>query len=125
MPASAPAECRHFTNYYLILRGLDMEWHKRLYLGATAKKKKDILIQKIEEGKTPFNVYLVTLSGNGKNQLEIIASWNLKFWYTRENCPCIVGLACGEAEAQDLVLEIVREVYEKTGKADLRAYFAV
>lgn len=100
-----------------------MKWYKRLYLGDSAKKKKDSLIQKIEEGKTLFNVYLITLSGNEQNQLEIIPSWNLKFWYTRENCPCIVGLACGEAEAEELVCSIVSEVYEKTGKADLRAYF--
>lgn len=101
-----------------------MKWYKRLYLGDSAKKKKDSLIQKIEEGKTLFNVYLITLSGNEQNQLEIIPSWNLKFWYTRENYPCIVGLACGEAEAEELVCSIVSEVYEKTGKADLRAYFA-
>ncbi|WP_283683946.1 hypothetical protein [Parablautia sp. Marseille-Q6255] len=102
-----------------------MKWHTQLYLGATVKKKKDILIQKIEEGKTTVNIYLITLSGNERNQLEIIPTWNLRFWYTRENCPCIVGLSFGWSEACGLVAQIVQEAYEKTGGTDLRSFFAI
>ena len=33
-----------------------------------------------------------------------------------------MGIACGREEAMEVVLGIAREVYEKTGGADIRRY---
>ena len=100
-----------------------MEWYKDLYIGKSAQKKKDDLIQKIESGKTPVDTYLLTLPSDDKNQLEIIPAWNLKHWYQRKKCPIVVGICCGRYEAIYMVQQIVEEVYEKTGSADIREYF--
>ena len=35
----------------------------------------------------------------------------------------IVGIAIGRREAEEVLLEIVEDVMEKTGKPDLRSYF--
>ena len=55
-----------------------MDWYQDLYLGETAKKKRDKLIQKIETGKTPVDVYFITLPSGTANQLEIISAWNMR-----------------------------------------------
>lgn len=100
-----------------------MEWYRNLYVGQMAKKKRDRLIQKIESGKAPVNVYLITLPGTEANQLEIVPVWNLKFWNRGRTCPLIVGLACGRGEALELLVQITEEVLEETGTVNLRARF--
>ncbi|HIR77299.1 MAG TPA: hypothetical protein IAB97_10385 [Candidatus Choladousia intestinipullorum] len=100
-----------------------MYWYPRLYVGETVKKKKEDLIQKIESGKTPVNTYLVMLSEGRKNQLEIIAVWNLKHWCKDRTHQKVIGLACGWREAAQLVCRITQDVYEQTGNAEIRAFF--
>lgn len=101
-----------------------MYWYPGLYVGETAKKKKEDLIQKIESGKTPVNTYLVLIPESQENQLEIIAAWNLKYWRRERTRQRVVGLACGQAEAKRLVCEITQDVYERTGDTRIRDYFA-
>lgn len=117
--ARQPAVC----NFDMIKEMTDMDWYENLYIGNNAKKKKNSLIRKIESGKAPLETFLVTLSSGQVNQLEIISAWNLKFWYHRKNCPMIIGLACGQEEALELVVQITEEVLEKTGKTELKDYF--
>ncbi len=99
-----------------------MEWYPRLYVGKNAEKKKETLIRKIENGKTPVNTYLLTLPPGEANQLEIIPVWNLRSWYNKKSCPMIVGLGCGKSEMIGLVRQILQESLDRTGSADLRKY---
>jgi hypothetical protein len=99
-----------------------MNWYSNLYTGKTAEKKKESLIRKIEDGKAPFDTYLLTLPASEDNQLEVIPAWNLKFWYNRSVCPLIVGIGIGRKEMTDMICQIVQEVLEKTGTTDLRGY---
>ena len=100
-----------------------MNWYPKLYLGKSAREKKEKLIQKIESGKTPVNVYLLTLPSGEANQLEIVPAWNLNFPHIRARLPMIVGLGYGRAEAFELVRRIAEDVYRETNGAGLRAYF--
>ncbi len=100
-----------------------MNWYSDLYLGKSAREKKEKLIQKIESGKTPVNTYLLTLATGAHNQLEIIPAWNLKFEHNRGKLPLIVGIGYGRAEAFELVRRITEEVYRETNRVDLREYF--
>lgn len=100
-----------------------MDWYQALYTGTNAHKKREELIQKLESGKTCVNVYLITLPQGRANQLEIIPAWNLRFWYPKKDCPPVIGLACGRDEARELVLRITQDVLQRSGSADIRAYF--
>ena len=100
-----------------------MDWYAKLYVGTTAEKKKDRLIQKIENGKTTVNTYLITLPKTKQNQMEILPAWNLHFWYPRQKCPLIIGLACGREEATEVVCRITKDILEETGDCRIRDYF--
>ena len=50
-----------------------MRYYRYLYLSEGLKKKKDRIIAKLEKKKFQMDIYLITLSCNGNNQLEI---WN-------------------------------------------------
>ena len=80
-----------------------LKWREDYYVGegikAAAKARR-----RIDAGRVAFGVYLVTLSENPGNLLEIVPSYMLiqKSYYAR--CPEIVGMAKGKDEAIDLVL---------------------
>ena len=103
----------------------NMNWYPNLYLGKTAKEKKEKLIQKIESGKTPINTYLLMLASGEANQLEIIPAWNLKFWHDTNHLPMIIGIGCGRRETFELVRRITEEVYQETKDVRLREYFEI
>ena len=91
-----------------------MKWYHNLYIGKNAKKDKDKLIREINGKTGPVNP---------QNQLEIIPALFFKIRYQEQACPMIVGIARGRREAEEVLLEIVDDVLEKTGKPDLRSYF--
>ncbi|MGI6094272.1 MAG: hypothetical protein ACOYBL_02455 [Lachnospiraceae bacterium] len=99
-----------------------LKWYKNLYVGDTAKKKMNKIIWKINHGAGMIDVYLVTLPVSEQNQLEIISSSQILQKPLRRLCPMIVGVACGYAEAVDLVLHMTQEVYQATGTAEIRTY---
>lgn len=99
-----------------------MDWYSELYLGEKAEKKKENLIQMVEAGKTPVNTYLLILPPDGRNQLELLPAWDMKFWH-EDKCPMVVGLACGKREAVLLVQRITEDVLRQTGTVELREYF--
>ena len=76
-----------------------------------------------EDCRVAFGVYLVTLSENPGNLLEIVPSYMLiqKSYYAR--CPEIVGMAKGKDEAIDLAVDIVKNIYGETGAFQVKEYF--
>lgn len=99
-----------------------LTWYKKLYVGDTAKKKKDKMIQKVNRRKPQLEVYLITLASNPENLLEIISTNQLMQKTIYRRCPMIVGLAAGYWEALELVQQIVAETYETQGNTDVRGY---
>ncbi len=100
-----------------------MHYYRDLYLDSALRKKKDRVIQRIEDGKLQADIFLVVLASGARNQLEIIDTLFLaqpdypkRDWY-------VVGLAKGHDRAVELVKAIVSEVYQNTGNADVRSYF--
>lgn len=101
-----------------------MNWYQPLYFGKTAEKKKDLIIQRMEEENPPLRSYLITLAPTAENQLEIITP----FYYRKQaerngNQPLILGVGFGMEEAREVVCRIVEEIYKKTGTAEVRQYF--
>lgn len=100
-----------------------MNWYQNLYTGKTAEKKKEKLIQEIDNKIYKGNTYLITLAANHRNNLEILSVHQLRFPYIRRNCPMILGIASGRDEAMEILLKIVDEVYSVTGDVKIREYF--
>ena len=51
-----------------------LKWYKKLYIGDNAKKKADVYMRKIDQGRFLFDIYLITLASNEKNLLDIISA---------------------------------------------------
>lgn len=101
-----------------------MKWYQDLYVSDDLKNKKAETKIDIERGNPVHGIFLITLSGHEHNQMEILPAGNLKFWYVREECPLVIGLAKGKKNARNLVLTIVEDIYQKTGDCNIKQYFA-
>lgn len=101
-----------------------MNWYQNLYVGKTADKKKQDIIQKVELRQELLRVYLITLSPDERNQLEIVTPTIYWRQVVRTGAePMVVGLAWGMSEAKELLVEMTNEVYRNMGKPDYRSYF--
>lgn len=99
-----------------------IRFYKNLYVSASLQKKKDRLIEKLKAGKYPLTVYLLVMLEGSENQIEFYPAALLYQKIIPKEGLFVVGLAFGHEDAVYLVEDIVREVYEKTGDADIRTY---
>ena len=99
-----------------------LKWREDYYVGEGIKDAAKAR-RRIDAGRVAFGVYLVTLSENTGNLLEIVPSYMLiqKSYYAR--CPEIVGMAKGKDEAIDLAVDIVKNIYGETGAFQVKEYF--
>lgn len=98
-----------------------MNWHDPLYLGEEARKKEKKLIRKIEEKKSSFGVYVITLASNGTDLLDVLPASMLLA--SKDFKPEILGLAVTKDEAFELCEKIIMDVYRETNGFDVRSYF--
>ncbi len=97
-------------------------WIEDYYIGAGIKNPQKTR-KKIDAGRLTVGVYLITLSENPGNLLEIIpASLLMQKTYARI-CPTIVGMEKGKDAAIDMAAGIIKEIYETTGQFQVREYF--
>ena len=99
-----------------------MKFYNKLYVSEGLKKKKEKWIKKMEAGKYPLQAYILVLKETGENQLEFYSATMLYQKYFFPNDIFVVGLAESYMEAIYLVEEITKEVFAKTGDANLRSY---
>lgn len=99
-----------------------LKWQEDYYVGEGIKDAEKTK-KRIDAGKVALGVYLVTLSENPGNLLEIIPSYMLiqKSYYAK--CPEIIGMAKGKGEATDLAVDIVKNIYGETGAFQVKEYF--
>lgn len=98
-----------------------MNWMRDYYIGEGIRDAEAIQA-KLEQGKLVPGVYLVTLSHNPHNILEILPAVVLFQKKAARMCPQIVGMARGEEEAVELVRRIVDSVYQETGDVQIEDY---
>lgn len=99
-----------------------MKYYRYLYLEEGLEKKKEKVMQKLENRKFQFGIHLIVLSQIGDNQLEIInAAQLLQRDYPDEDY-FVVGIAKDYEGALEIVEEIVKTVYNETKGADIRSY---
>lgn len=99
-----------------------MEFFHDLYLGEKIAPKSEQILKKLNSGKTVPNLYLITMSENPDNMLEIVPQWEvMQKGYPNTNIR-VVGLSNGKKEAIALVQFIIEQVLEETGSANARDY---
>lgn len=99
-----------------------MKYYYNLYVTEDLIQKQNQIIQCLEDGKWQFSKYLIVLSGNEKNHLEIFDSVLLLQKAISKEHLFIVGIASGKDSAFELVEKITEEVYDETGDIDIRNY---
>lgn len=99
-----------------------MRYYKHLYLAEGLEKKKEKIIQKLEDNKLQISMHLLVLAQGDHNQLEILNSVQLlQPCYPKDDL-FVVGLAKNYDEAIELVEKIMKEVYDTTKGTDMRSY---
>lgn len=99
-----------------------MIWLDDLYISDNITRKKDKLIKKINKGKITKNLYVIALSRNSSDLLDVFQANILKQDYYKKQDIIVVGLAKSEDAAYDLVKTIVDDCYAATNGVDVKAF---
>lgn len=91
------------------------------YVGDGIKNPEKI-IEKLQAGKPAWGIYLLTLSGNKNNLMEILPASMLMQRSFREICPDIFGIARGKENAIEMAAEILGNMYRSTGGFAVEEY---
>lgn len=100
-----------------------MEFYPRLYVGKKVKNPTKLKAKLAKHAKLS-DAYVITLSKNQHDQLEIQKAGCLAQKYYRLNPPYVIGLATDYDEAIEIVQQIVQETYAAQGNCKLKEYLA-
>ncbi|MGI6118201.1 MAG: hypothetical protein ACOYBC_07390 [Bilifractor sp.] len=100
-----------------------MKWYKELFTGKEAAKNAGRLIRNAEQGKFDPGLYLITLSSNGTDELDLVLASSIRGKKTAiSRMPLVVGIAIGKHEAVQVAGEIARCAYFESGAASIRQW---
>lgn len=100
-----------------------LNYRPELYLGESIREKKlDKIKKKLENKPLLSGVFLITLSRNSSDQLEIYNAKQLVQRYYTKYPPYVVGIAGDYDEAVRMVERMVQECMEKRGDCALKEY---
>lgn len=103
-------------------RGWFMKYYYALYMDEQIKEKQRTVLKNIENDKWQLEKYLIALTKNERNHLEIFNSVLLVQKSMPKDDLFVVGITSGYAEALEVIEKIAQEVYDETGGADIRNY---
>lgn len=99
-----------------------MKYYYALYMDEYVKENQEKIRRNIEKDKWQLEKYLIALTKNEANHLEIFNSVLLIQKAIPKEELFIVGIASGYAESLELVEKITQEVYDETSGVDIRNY---
>ena len=100
-----------------------MQFRDRLYIGEGIKTQKvDKLIKKLKHKPESAKIFVITIAGNPKDQLDILASSELKKHYYKSYPPYVIGIAQDRSDAFLLVERIVNDCLLSRGDCQLKEY---
>ena len=70
-----------------------------------------------------LHLYCVTIPQNAQNVADIVPAREIKRRPYRDMAIKVIGIAKGEAEAKELVRQMVEELYQNTGGFDAEKYY--
>lgn len=98
-----------------------LKWHKNCFVGKNVRDLERIQ-EKLENRRLVPGIYLLVLSENPQNIMELFPAVTLLQRTAADLCPEIIGIALGKEEAVSLAEEIIRQVYEETGDVQVKEY---
>ena len=102
---------------------LDIGYRDNLYLGESiAPEKLEKIKKKLETKPMVSGVFVITLSKNASDQLEIYEAKQLAQKYYRAYPPYVVGITKTKDEAVTIVCRIVQECLDARGDCALKEY---
>lgn len=111
-----------------VFRGNDemsnkLNYHHKLYLGESISESKlDKIKRQLEKQPLFSTVYLLTVSRNQSDQLDILAAKQLVQNYYKKYPAYVVGIAADYNEAVALVQKILQECLQARGDCSLKEY---
>ena len=102
---------------------LDIIFRENLYLGKSIHPGKVDKIKKRLVSKPMLSgVFVIALSKNSSDQLELYDAKQLQQSYYQKNPPYVVGIAKDKSEAVSIVQQIVEECLQARGDCALKEY---
>lgn len=102
---------------------ISLTYRPELYLGDSINGKKlDKIMKKLEKKPLFSDVFLITVSRNASDQLDIFAARQLVQTYYKKHPPHVVGIAGSHEEAVELVEQLVQECLKARGDCALKEY---
>lgn len=102
---------------------ISLIYHPKLYLGDSINEKKLDKIRKKLENKPLFSgVFLITVSRNASDQLDIFDARQLIQTYYKKHSLYVVGIAGSREEAVELVERLVQDCLKTRGDCALKEY---
>lgn len=98
-------------------------YHSKLYLSdGITEKKLDKIKKKLEKKTLLSGVFLIAVSANQTDQLDIFEARQLVQSYYLKNPPYVIGIAESRQEAVSLIEQIVQECLQERGDCALKEY---
>lgn len=98
-----------------------LKWYKNCFVGKNVRDLERIQ-EKLENRRLVPGIYLLVLSENPRNIMEMFPAVTLLQRTAADLCPEIIGISLGKEEAVSLAEEIIRQVYEETGDVQVKEY---
>ena len=99
-----------------------MQFMGSLYVGDNLASTEYKIVEKVHKCKVVPNLYLIVLSENPDNMLDIILEKEVMQKHYPKDELKVIGIANGKKEAIQLVQRIVEESLCETGSADVRGF---
>lgn len=100
-----------------------MKYYEPLYIDVSFKNV-SMMKQRIRFSKIPLLNYVIVLSQNSGDQLEIIQGSVLRQRYYPKKSLFVVGISKDYNGAINLVMKIVEDTYRNTGGYDIKAFLS-
>ena len=100
-------------------------WAQNLYIGEQAEKNHGKIMKKLEKGKLVSGFFLITKPSNDNNLFDILPAKELLFPYYKQRELVVYGLAKDKAEAENLVVTMLEDIYRENGGLCCKEYFKV
>ena len=101
-----------------------LKFRSAMFFGESVKKEHRKLLRRLDRGKSVSKeITLITYAVNGRDLFDLIQAWELRLPFRKQQDLYVLGMAGSKEEAIDLAVEMVMEVYGKTGGFDVRSHF--
>lgn len=98
-----------------------LKWQRNYMIDDKIKKPREIK-EKLDEGKFVHGIYLITMSENPSNIMDIIPAFMLIQQSFYDICPPVIGMAKGKKNALEMVRELIDKTYRTTGSFCVAEY---